>query len=203
LGAVAPALYLVTDRHATRGRDLVAVVAEAAEAGAPAVQVREKDLARGELLGLCRRLRDVTRAAGARLFVNGDVEIAREVGADGVHRPHSMIILPEDAEGLQVAGSTHSLIEAHQAQDDGLDFIVFGPVYDTPSKRHYGPAQGLEALRQVVDAVSIPVLAIGGITPERVGEVRAAGAAGVAVISAVLTAESPALATRRFLEALA
>jgi thiamine-phosphate pyrophosphorylase len=203
LGAVAPALYLVTDRHATRGRDLVAVVAEAAEAGAPAVQVREKDLARGELLGLCRRLRDVTRAAGARLFVNGDVEIAREVGADGVHRPHSLIILPEDAEGLQVAGSTHSPIEARQAQDDGLDFIVFGPVYDTPSKRHYGPAQGLEALRQVVDAVSIPVLAIGGITPERVGEVRAAGAAGVAVISAVLTAESPALATRRFLEALA
>jgi thiamine-phosphate pyrophosphorylase len=203
LGAVAPALYLVTDRHATRSRDLVAIVAEAAGAGAPAVQVREKDLARGELLGLCRRLRDVTRAAGARLFVNGDVEIAREVGADGVHRPHSLIILPEDAEGLQVAGSTHSPIEARQAQDDGLDFIVFGPVYDTPSKRHYGPAQGLEALRQVVDAVSIPVLAIGGITPERVGEVRAAGAAGVAVISAVLTAESPALATRRFLEALA
>jgi thiamine-phosphate pyrophosphorylase len=203
LGAVAPALYLVTDRHATRGRDLVAVVAEAVGAGAPAVQVREKDLPRTELLALCHRLRDVTRAAGAELFVNGDVEMAREVSADGVHRPHTLVILPEDAEGLRVAGSTHSLIEARQAQDDGLSFIVFGPVYDTPSKRAFGPAQGVAALRRIVDAVDIPVLAIGGITPERVGEARAAGAAGVAVIAAVLSADSPARATRRFLDALA
>jgi len=203
LGAIAPALYLVTDRQATRGRDLVAVVAEAVGAGLPAVQVREKDLPRVERLALCHRLRDVTRAAGATLFVNGDVELAREVGADGVHRPHNLVILLEDAEALRVAGSTHSLIEARQAQDDGLDFILFGPVYDTPSKRAYGPPQGVEALRRIIESVTIPVLAIGGVTPERVREVRAAGAAGVAVISAVLSAESPGLATGRLLEALA
>jgi thiamine-phosphate pyrophosphorylase len=195
-------LYLVTDRRATGGRDLVAVVAEAVTAGAPAVQVRDKDLPHDERLALCRHLRRVTRAGGAALFVNSDVEAAREVGADGVHRPHDLVILPEDAEGLRVAGSTHSLLQAQQARDDGLDFIVFGPVYDTPSKRMFGPPQGLEALRRITGSVEIPVLAIGGITPERVKEVRAAGAAGVAVVSAVLSAESPGRATRLFLEAL-
>ncbi len=196
-------LYLITDRHATRGRDLVAVVGECLEAGAPLLQVREKDLPPPELSALCRRLRDATRRAGARLFINSDVEIAREVGADGVHRPHNLVILREDAEGLMLAASTHSLIEATQAEEDGLDFIVFGPVYDTPSKRAYGPPQGLDALAKIVEAVKIPVLAIGGVTPERVPEIRATGAAGVGVISAILGADSPADATKRFLEALA
>jgi thiamine-phosphate pyrophosphorylase len=203
LGAVAPRLYLVTDRRATRGRDLVAVVTECVGAGVPAVQVREKDLPRPELVRLSRRLAEVARGAGAQLFVNGDVEVACEAGADGVHRPHALVILPEDAQGLRLAGSTHSLIEARQAEDDGLDFIVFGPIYETPSKRAFGPPQGVDALRKVCASVQIPVLAIGGITPERVRDVRDAGAVGVAVISAILSAESPPLATHRFLEALA
>ena len=80
--------------------------------------------------------------------------------------------------------------------------MLFGPVYDTPRKRAFGPPQGVLRLAEVVRAVSIPVFAIGGVTPERVGEVRATGAAGVAVISAILSAASPAHATRRFLEAL-
>jgi thiamine-phosphate pyrophosphorylase len=80
---------------------------------------------------------------------------------------------------------------------------VFGPIYDTPSKRAYGAPQGLETLARVARAVSVPVIAIGGISPQRVGDVRAAGAAGVAVISAILAAASPGDATRRFLDALA
>src|SRR5207247_5136225 len=92
---------------------------------------------------------------------------------------------------------------ALQAEREGADWLVFGPVYDTPSKRMYGPPQGLDKLARVAAAVRIPVVAIGGITPERVGEVRQAGARGVAVVSAILAADSPADATRRFLEALA
>lgn len=201
--AVTPVLYLVTDRHATGGRDLVAVVTESLEAGVPAVQVREKDLPRDQLVGLCRRLRAATRAARAQLFVNSDVDVALEVGADGVHRPHTLVILPEDAEGLRVAGSTHSLTDARQAEADGLDFIVFGPVYDTPSKRRYGPPPGLDTLAKVIQSVKIPVLAIGGITAARVPEVRATGAAGVAVVSAILSAAAPGEATRELLAALA
>jgi len=167
------------------------------------VQVREKDLPPAELLALCRPLRELTRRAGARLFVNSDVEVAREAGADGLHRPHALVIVPEDAEGLSIAVSVHRESEAVEAEQDGAEFVVFGPVYDTPSKRAFGPAQGLLALSRVVQAVRIPVLAIGGVTPERVPELRAAGAAGVAVISAILSADSPAGATRHFLDALA
>lgn len=201
MGALA--LYLITDRRATRGRDLVDVVAECLDAGVRMLQAREKDLPPAELLALCRPLRALTRRAGAQLFVNGDVEVARQVGADGVHRPHALVILPEDAPGLQIGVSVHRPSEAGEAEADGAAFVVFGPVYDTTSKRAFGPPQGLEPLAQTVRAVKIPVFAIGGITPERVPEVRAAGAAGVAVISAILSADSPGGATRRFLEALA
>ena len=195
-------LCLVTDRHATRGRDLVAVVGECVEAGLRLVQVREKDLSPAALLALCRPIRELTRRAGARLFVNSNVEVALEVGADGIHCPHALVIVPEDAPGLSVAVSVHRPEEAIDAQKDGAEFVVFGPVYDTPAKRAFGPPQGVERLAEAVRAVSIPVFAIGGVTTARVPEVRAAGAAGVAVISAILSADSPALATRRFLEAL-
>jgi thiamine-phosphate pyrophosphorylase len=103
---------------------------------------------------------------------------------------------------LFVGVSSHSLEESIEAEKAGADWITFGPVYDTPSKRIYGTPQGLAALERVAHAVRVPVIAIGGITPERVREVRAAGARGVAVISALLTAPSPAETTRRFLEAL-
>jgi thiamine-phosphate diphosphorylase len=97
----------------------------------------------------------------------------------------------------------HSVAEAVAAAEAGADWIVFGPVYDTPSKRLYGPPQGLGLLAEVARAVPIPVIAVGGITPERVDAVRKAGAHGVAVISAILAAPSPAAATRRFLTELA
>ncbi len=197
------ALYLVTDRHATRGRELTEVVAQCLDAGLRLLQVREKDLAPAPLAELCRPLRELTRRAGARLFVNSNVEVALEVGADGLHRPHALVIVPEDAPGLAIAVSVHRASEAVEAERDGAEFVVFGPVYDTPSKRHYGPPQGLDALARVVESVRIPVLAIGGITPPRVPEVRAAGAGGVAVISAMLGADSPRDATKRFLETLA
>jgi 7-cyano-7-deazaguanine synthase len=96
----------------------------------------------------------------------------------------------------------HSLDEARAAARAGAAWLFFGPVYDTPSKRAYGAPQGLAALAQVVRSVDIPVIAIGGITAERVPEVHAAGAAGIAVISAILAADSPGDATRRLLAAI-
>jgi thiamine-phosphate pyrophosphorylase len=103
---------------------------------------------------------------------------------------------------LRIGASVHSYQDAISAEDEGADWIVFGPVYDTASKRQYGAPQGLGRLERVASAVRIPLIAIGGITPDRVAEVRAAGAHGVAAISAILAADSPATAIRRFLEAL-
>jgi thiamine-phosphate pyrophosphorylase len=200
-------LCLVTDRARTRGRDLVAVVGECLAAGLAAVQVREKDLGAGDLAALCRRLRAPTIAAEALLIVNDRVDVALAVGADGVQRTSTSLTVRDMIavadKRLHVGASVHALQEAIDAESQGADWLVFGPVYDTPSKRAFGPAQGLARLSAVTRAVGVPVIAIGGITPERVREVRAAGAAGVAVISAILEADSPADATARFLDQLA
>jgi thiamine-phosphate pyrophosphorylase len=199
-------LLLVTDRHQTRGRELVAVVRACLDAGLPAVQVREKDLGAGELASVCRALREPTRERGAVLIVNDRADVALAVGADGVQRTSTSLPVADlravGDKRLLIGASVHSLAEARAAQDDGADWVVFGPVYDTPSKRAFGSPQGLHALERVTAAVRVPVIAIGGITVERVKPVRAAGAAGVAAIAAILDTDSPADATRRFLQAL-
>ena len=200
-------LCLVTDRTQTRGRDLVVVVVECLAAGLPAVQVREKDLGAADLAVLCRRLLEPARAVGAMLVVNDRVDVALAVGAGAVQRTHAS--LPVDdiraiaGRRLRIGASVHSLQDALDAELEGADWVTYGPVYETPSKRPYGPPQGLARLADVARGLRIPVIAIGGITPERVKDVREAGARGVAVISSILAADSPADATRRFLDVLA
>jgi len=199
-------LCLVTDRHATGGRPLADVVEACLSAGLPAVQLREKDLDAAELLSLARVLRESTRRHGARLFVNSRVDVALAVGADGVHLPSGAresvasvrrLIGPERLLGV----STHSAGEAEAAAREGADFVVFGPVYDTPSKRAYGPPQGVSGLAEVCRRVPVPVLAIGGVTVASVAELRVAGAAGLAVIRALLEAADPGAATAGLLRA--
>jgi thiamine-phosphate pyrophosphorylase len=200
-------LCLVTDRTQTRGRELVVVVGECLASGLPAVQVREKDLGAADLAFLCRRLLGPVRDAGATLVVNDRVDVALAVGADAVQRTHTSLAVDDiravAGRRLRIGVSVHSLEEAVDAELKGADWVTYGPVYDTPSKRRYGTPQGLARLATVARGLRIPVVAIGGITPERVKETRAAGARGVAAISAILAADSPAGATRRFLEALA
>ena len=211
-------LCLVTDRSQARGRDLLEVVAACVAAGLRAVQLREKDLGASELATLSRRIKALTPSPF--LIVNDRADVALAAGADGVQRTHASLSVEElhvvaDKRGfggpelrgphvqrLRVGASVHSLAEAREAAGQGADWIFFGPVYDTPSKRAYGAPQGLQALARVTAAVDVPVIAIGGITPERVAEVRAAGAYGVAAISAILSADNPASETRRFLKAL-
>jgi thiamine-phosphate pyrophosphorylase len=198
-------LYLITDR-ATSPRPPVEVVEECLGAGLRAVQLREKDLEVRELLALATPLRAATRHHAARLLVNDRADVALAVGADGVQRTHTSLPVAALREitppGFLIGASAHSTAEAREAAAQGADFVVFGPVYDTPSKRGYGPPQGLAALEAAAAASTRPVLAVGGITPERVGEVRAAGAAGVAVISAIYGAARPADATKAFLDVL-
>jgi thiamine-phosphate pyrophosphorylase len=197
-----PSLVLVTDRHATGGRDLVDVVAAAVAAGCPAVQLREKDLPGRALFALAERLRATTARAGALLLVNDRIDVVIAVGADGVHlgggsMPASVArgLLPATA---LVGVSTHSSAECAAAVD--ADFVFFGPVHATPAKS--GSPQGLELLREAVTATSHPVLAIGGIDAGAVAAVQAAGAAGVAVIRALCAAADPGAATRALLAAL-
>jgi thiamine-phosphate pyrophosphorylase len=205
-GAV-PRLILVTDRRATAGRPLVEVVRAAlaavpAEArGAVAVQLREKDLEGRALLELARALRDVTAAAGAALFVNDRADVALAADADGVHlggRSFSPADVARFAPRLAVGVSTHSRGDVEAAARAGARFAVFGPVWETPSKRPYGAPVGLDALRDAA-TVGLPLLALGGVTPANASACAAVGAAGVACIRAVLEANDPGAALVRLL----
>ena len=210
--AFVPRLYLVTDRHATGGRSLAAVVRQAlagiAGSGvaphAVAVQLREKDLSGRALGELARALRAETAAAGVRLYVNDRIDVALAVGADGVHLGGEALSAADAraiGPGLGVAISAHGIDDLRPHLRSNA-FAVFGPIYDTPSKRRYGPPLGAAALSSAA-GVGLPLVAIGGIGPETVGEVLAAGARGVACIRAVMSAPDPAAAVRAFCEALA
>ena len=191
----------VTDRALCGGVDaLVAAVAAAVSGGADAVQLREKDLADAEMLSLARRLREVTQGR-ALLIVNGPLEVALAAGTDGVHLPEGAPLVARPRQGFLVGRSVHSLEAARRAEAEGLDYLVAGPVYETRSHPGGEPA-GPGLIEEITWAVEVPVLAIGGVTAERVGEVLEAGAAGVAAISAVLGAPDPRTAARDLRDAL-
>jgi thiamine-phosphate pyrophosphorylase len=182
-------LYLVTDRKRTRGRPLTDVVAAALGGGVDAVQVREKDLPTRELLELCVALRTICHQRGAALLVNDRVDVALAARADGVHLPVNSFAA---AEARRLLGPRAICAAA----ESGADFIVFGPLFETPEKRRFGPPVGLDALAAVTCRVRLPVLGIGGITPPRAASVYGAGANGVAVVSGILEAADPAQQAR-------
>jgi thiamine-phosphate pyrophosphorylase len=187
-------LYFVTDRQQTAGRSLLDVVRAALDGGVRAVQLREKDLEGGELYQLAVQLRELTLRYQARLLINDRVDVALAVEADGVHLGQTSFPVPVARQllgpGKLIGVSTHNPEEIAAAA--GADFLVFGPVYATPSKVKYGEPQGLMRLRQALTQSPLPLLAIGGITVERVPEVLGIGAHGIAVISALSAAPDPA-----------
>ena len=203
-GWSAPALYLITNRHATEGRPLEVVIqgalAGAADAGVTpgtvAVQLREKDLEARALLQLARPLRALTDKYGARFYVNDRIDVALAAGADGVHLGGTSL---HPSEVAAIAPALDAAISAHGAADfaragesQNLRFAVLGPIFDTPSKRGLGAPLGLDVLAATSRAVtSLPILALGGITVENARACLAAGAAGIACIRAVLSAPDP------------
>lgn len=204
-GLPQPCLLLVSDRSLSGGEDgLVAAVQAAVEGGVNAVELREKDLSNESLAALARRL---VAAVGecALVLVNGSAAVALAAGAAGVHLDEAA--LPVGAarravgERLLVGRSVHGLPAAREAERGGADYLVLGTIF--PSRSHPGgETGGVERVREVAAAVQIPLVAIGGITAERVPEVVDAGAAGVAVISAILADADPRGAAARLRRAL-
>ena len=200
-----PCLALVTDRRLCRGPSLAEAVAQAVEGGANLVQLREKDLPAADLLALAERLRAVTQDR-ALLVVNDRLDVALACDAEGVHLPEQG--LPVEAarrlagQGFVIGRSVHSVAEAVRAQEEGADYVQVGAIFASRSHPGQAPA-GLGLLETVVAAVSIPILAVGGITAANVGEAMRAGAGGVAVISAILSAPSQRDAARELTRAMA
>jgi len=166
----------VTDR---RQGDVVAHSILAVADGVDMIQVREKDLSGAELFDLVCRIRDAAAGTKTKVLVNGRLDLALIAGLDGVHLPGDGLPAMQVRPHVRTLGiSCHSLEEAVQAEHDGVDYIIFGPVFETPGKS----AVGIDALRTVAQSLKIPVLAIGGITPQNTAAAVDAGAAGIAAI---------------------
>jgi thiamine-phosphate pyrophosphorylase len=195
-------LYVVLDRTAARGRDLVELLALALAGGSRMIQLREKEWPSGRLLPLAEKLRAACAAAGATFIVNDRVDLALAVGADGVHlgqddlpaRAARPLLRP----GMILGISTHSVEQARTAQADGADYVAVGSMFATTSKADF-QLVGPDLMRKLRGEIRVPLVGIGGITPDNVSEVIQAGADGVAVISAVCAAADPKAAAARFL----
>lgn len=200
-------LYLITDRKLFTDNSLLfSKVEEALKAGVKAVQLREKDLGIRELLDMAYKMRELTKKHRAKLFINDRVDVALAVEADGVHLGGQSIPLSAARKiaqnKLMIGVSTHSIDEAVNAEKQGADFVILGPIYETQSKLEYGKPLGIDILNKAEKKVSIPVFAIGGIKADRVKEVISAGADGVAVISAILNSKNVQEDTEKFLRLL-
>jgi thiamine-phosphate pyrophosphorylase len=188
-------LLLVTDRHSCRESlgDVLARLAAALPPGALAVELREKDLSGLALYELALDLKRVLDPQGVPILVNDRLDVAMAAGCAGVHLPESGLD-PADVRAVfpgLIGRSTHSVETAAALDPACVDYATFGPVFDTPSKRAYGPPQGVGRLREAVAASRVPLFAIGGIGPGTAPELVGTGFRGIAAISAILGSADP------------
>lgn len=181
-------ICLVTDRRRLPGGDLAAQLRDAVDLGIDLVHVRERDLDAGALAALVAELLVITKGTSTRLVVNDRIDVALACGADGVQLRGDSIPVAAARRiarsGFLIGRSVHGVSEANAASD--ADYLIAGTVFPSASKAAAMPLLGIEGLRAVVGAVDRPVLAIGGITEARIGEIADAGAAGFAAIGLFL-----------------
>ncbi len=193
-------LYVITDERLSRGLTHPEIARRAIAGGADVIQLRDKACDCSYLGRCAAEIRAITREAGVPFIVNDRLDIALQARADGVHLGQEDTPLKfarrVAPKGFVIGVSASDLAEALAAERDGADYIGLGPVFATPSKDDARAACGLDLLREVKARVSIPVVAIGGIGPHNAAAVLAAGADGIAVISAVVSQEDVAGAAR-------
>jgi thiamine-phosphate pyrophosphorylase len=197
-------LHLVTEPR-KRLEDLVHAVAQALEGGVDWVQLRDKSASAATIYSQAKQLHALARQHGGRLAINDRLDVALAARAEAVHLAGQSLPVEEAvqlANGRMLVGrSVHSLDEAVKAVDAGADYVTFGHVF--PTTTHPGvPPRGLAELEAIVQAVDVPVVAIGGITPDNLDDVLATGCGGVAVISSILSSPDPRDAAIRLRRAL-
>ena len=202
------ALYLVTDRSLAKGRAMAEIVREAVAGGATCVQLREKDCGTREFLEEARALKEILKGTGVPLIVNDRVDVALAAGADGVHVGQGDMPIGDvrrlAPKGWIVGVSAESTEDAVRAEREGADYVGASPVFATATKADHAAPLGLEGLRRMRAATTIPIVAIGGIHAGNAREVVRAGADGLAAVSAIVAADDPRAAAaemRREIEA--
>ncbi len=174
--------------------------------GADTIQFRQKSGSTREMIEVARQMKKLCADADVMFIVNDRIDVAIAAGADGVHLGQADFPIPLAREllgkGPIIGGSAATIEEAQKCLSDGADYVGFGPVFPTASKDDAGPVSGIDILKQVVEAIPVPIIAIGGVYAENTSEVIGAGARGIAVISAVCCQEDPERATRELYEAV-
>ena len=184
-----PPLYAILDPEQTKGRAIEEVLRELLRAGIKMLQLRAKSFAAKDFLTLAQLVRSETESHNCRLIVNDRVDIAMACNADGVHLGQDDLPLEVGRRllGNKIIGiSTHDIEQARQAQRGGADYIGFGPMFGSQTKDTGYGARGTDMLKEIRAAVSIPIVAIGGITEHNVSQVWQAGADSAAIISDIL-----------------
>jgi len=193
-------LYLVTDRDLSLGRSHHEVVAAAVKGGVSCVQLREKELDTRDLIEEARHLKQLLEHYGVPLIINDRVDVALAAGADGVHLGQKDMLLADArrllGDGALIGISAECAEDAVRAEKEGADYIAISPVYASATKTDTAPPLGLSGIGAVRKLVRLPLIGIGGINDANIADVVAAGADGIAVISAIVAAPSPEEAAR-------
>jgi thiamine-phosphate pyrophosphorylase len=193
-------LYVITDETIAGGRSHTEIARLAVLGGAGIIQLRDKSRSCAELAAVGKEIAAITRKAGAMFIVNDRLDVAMTCGADGVHLGQGDLRVDTARQlapsGFIIGVSVGTAEEAEEAEREGADYIALSPIFSTASKDNAGPGHGLDRLREIRCAVSIPVIAIGGINRQNAGDVIAAGADGIAVISAVVASPDITAAAR-------
>jgi thiamine-phosphate pyrophosphorylase len=199
-------LYLVSDRPLARGRPLQEVIASAVAGGCTVVQVREKEVSTREFLALAGAVRSVLASGFVPLIINDRIDVALACGADGVHLGQDDMPCAEARRFLDdrmiVGVSVSTVDEARRAEAEGADYLGVGPIFATPTKTDTPTPTGLAGLAAIRRATTLPLVGIGGVKATNARDVIAAGADGVAVVSAIMSAEDPERAARDLLAAV-
>lgn len=199
-------LHILTDTVLQSRFSHMEITRLAITGGADTIQYRQKSGSTREMIEIARNMKQLCSEAGVTFIVNDRLDVAIAAEADGVHLGQDDFPIPMArellGEGRIIGGSAATLDEARKCLSEGADYVGFGPVYPTSSKDDAGPVSGIDILKQVVEIIPLPIIAIGGVGAENIPDVMRAGAHGIAVISAVCCQDDPEEATRSLYQAL-
>lgn len=186
---IARMLYLITNRKLVRNKDFYHIINEAIKGGISAIILREKDLDYEELLPMALKIKEAIGNSGVKLIINKDLKVAHAVNANGFHTSFKNFIVAKPEFQGTLGVSIHSLQEAVEAEKLGADYLLFGHIFETNCKKAI-PPRGVDLIKAIKSQVSIPLIALGGITPENIHQVIEAGADGAAVMSTIMMSDN-------------
>lgn len=199
-------LHILTDTVLQSRFSHMEITRLAIAGGADTIQYRQKSGSTREMIEVARNVKQLCSEAGVTFIVNDRLDVAIAAEADGVHLGQDDFPIPMArellGEGRIIGGSAATLDEGRKCLSEGADYVGFGPVYPTSSKDDAGPVSGIDILKQVVEIIPLPIIAIGGVGAENIPDVMRTGAHGIAVISAVCCQDDPEEATRALYQAL-